>query len=102
VTKNQKHSQWVINHLKNCSFANQSVQKISKNEIARFIKSLGLDSRSNNLFYERLKAVFDWGVPDFLAENPMSEAKYREQIRRKVIRKKPNAPTFEEFAQIVD
>jgi integrase len=102
TTKNQKHSQWVINHLKNCPFANQSVQKISKDEIARFIKSLGLDSRSNNLFYERLKTVFDWGVPDFLAENPMSDAKYRKQIRREVIRKKPNAPTFEEFAQIVD
>ncbi len=102
TTKNQKHSQWVINHLKNCAFANQSVQKISKDEIARFIKSLGLDSRSNNLFYERLKAVFDWGVPDFLEENPMSEAKFRKQIRRKVVRKKPNAPTFEEFRQIVD
>lgn len=102
TTKNQKHSQWVINHLQHCSFANQNVQKISKDDIARFIKSLKLGNRSTNLFYERLKAVFDWGVPDFLQENPMSEVKYRKQIRRKVIRKKPNAPTLEEFQNIVD
>jgi integrase len=102
TTKNQKHSIWVINHLKKCPFASQSVQKISKDEIARFIKSLNLGSRSTNLFYERLKAVFDWGVPDFLQENPMSETKYRSQIRRQVVRKKPNAPTLEEFRKIVD
>lgn len=102
TTKNQKHSIWVINHLKECPFANQSVQKISKDEIARFIKSLNLGSRSTNLFYERLKAVFDWGVPDFLQDNPMGEAKYRKQIRKKVVREKPNAPTLEEFAKIVD
>jgi integrase len=102
TTKNQKHSIWVINHLKECPFASQSVQKISKDEIARFIKSLNLGSRSTNLFYERLKAVFDWGVPDFLQDNPMSEAKYRKQIRKKVVREKPNAPTLEEFAKIVD
>ena len=102
TTKNQKHAIWVINHLKKCPFANQSVQKISKDEIARFIKSLNLGTRSTNLFYERLKAVFDWGVPDFLEENPMSEVKYRKQIRKKVVRKKPNAPTLEEFAQIVN
>jgi len=102
TTKNQKHSIWVINHLKKCPFANQSVQKISKDEIARFIKSLNLGSRSTNLFYERLKAVFDWGIPDFLQENPMSETKYRSQIRRQVVRKKPNAPTLEEFRKIVD
>jgi integrase len=102
TTKNQKHSIWVINHLKRCPFANQNVQKISKDEIARFIKSLNLGSRSTNLFYERLKAVFDWGVPDYLQENPMSEVKYREQIRRKVVRKKPDIPTFKEFERIVD
>lgn len=102
TTKNQKHSIWVINHLKKCPFASQSVQKISKDEIARFIKSLNLGSRSTNLFYERLKAVFDWGVPDFLQENPMSETKYRSQIRRQVVRKKPNAPTLEEFRKIVN
>ena len=102
TTKNQKHAIWVINHLKKCPFANQSVQKISEDEIARFIKSLNLGTRSTNLFYERLKAVFDWGVPDFLEENPMSEVKYRKQIRKKVVRKKPNAPTLEEFAQIVN
>jgi integrase len=102
TTKNQKHSQWVINHLQHCSFAHQNVQKISKDEIARFIKSLALGSRSTNLFYERLKAVFDWGVPDFLEENPMSEVKYRKQIRRQVVRKKPDAPTLEEFCQIVN
>ncbi len=102
TTKNQKHSIWVINHLKECPFANESVQKISKDEIARFIKSLELGSRSTNLFYERLKAVFDWGVPDFLEENPMSEVKYRKQIRRQVVRKKPDAPTLEEFFQIVN
>lgn len=101
TTKNQKHSIWLINHLKECPFANQNVQKISKDEIARFIKSLELGSRSTNLFYERLKAVFDWGVPDFLQENPMSEAKYRKQIRKKVVRKKPTAPTLEEFRLIV-
>lgn len=50
TTKNQKHSIWVINHLMNCPFANQSIQKISKDEIARFIKSLDLGSRSTNLF----------------------------------------------------
>lgn len=102
TTKNQKHSIWVINHLKKCPFASQSVQKISKDEIARFIKFLNLGSRSTNLFYERLKAVFDWGVPDFLQENPMSETKYRSQIRRQVVRKKPNAPTLEVFRKIVD
>lgn len=101
TTKNQKHSIWVINHLKECPFANESVQKISKDEIARFIKSLKLGSRSTNLFYERLKAVFDWGVPDFLQENPMSETKYRKQIRRKVVREMPNAPTKEEFREII-
>jgi integrase len=102
TTKNQKHSIWVINHLKECPFANQSVRKISKDEIARFIKSLNLGNRSTNLFYERLKAVFDWGVPDFLQENPISEVKYRKQIRKKVVREKPKAPTLEEFAQIVN
>lgn len=102
TTKNQKHSIWVINHLKECPFANESVQKISKDEIARFIKSLDLGSRSTNLFYERLKAVFDWGVPDFLEENPISEVKFRKQIRRKVVREKPSVPTLEEFRKIVD
>jgi len=102
TTKNQKHSIWVINHLKKCPFANQSVQKISKDEIARFIKSLELKNRSNNLFFERLKAVLDWGVPDFLQENPMSEAKYRKQIRKKVVREKPTAPTIGEFRAVVD
>ena len=102
TTKNQKHSEWVINHLNHCSFANQNVQKISKDEIARFIKSLDLGSRSTNLFYERLKAVFDWGVPDFLEENPISEVKFRKQIRRKVVREKPSVPTIEEFRKIVD
>jgi integrase len=102
TTKNQKHAQWVINHLQHCAFANQNVQKITKDEIARFIKSLNLGNRSTNLFFERLKAVFDWGVPDFIQENPMSETKYRKQVRRKVIRKKPNAPTFDEFEQIVN
>jgi integrase len=92
----------VINHLKNCPFANQSVQKISKDEIALFIKSLQLGTRSTNLFYERLKAVFDWGIPHFLGENPMSEVKYRKQIRHTVVRNKPNAPTLEEFQKIVD
>jgi integrase len=101
TTKNQKHAIWVINHLKECPFANQSVQKISKDEIARFIKSLELGKRSNNLFYERLKVVFDWGVPDFLQENPMSEVKYRKQIRQKVVRKKPSAPTIEVFRELV-
>jgi integrase len=102
TTKNQKHSIWVINHLKKCPFANQSVQKITKDEIARFIKSLELKNRSNNLFFERLKAVLDWGVPDFLQENPMSDAKYRKQIRKKVVREKPTAPTKDEFRAIVD
>jgi integrase len=101
TTKNQKHAIWVINHLKKCPFANQSIQKISKDEIARFIKSLELGRRSNNLFYERLKVVFDWGVPDFLQENPMSEVKYRKQIRQKVVRKKPSAPTIEVFRELV-
>ena len=101
TTKNQKHSIWVINHLMNCPFANQSIQKISKDEIARFIKSLDLGSRSTNLFYERLKAVFDWGVPDFLEKNPMAEVNFRRQIRREVIREKPNTPTIEQFQLIV-
>ena len=100
--KNQKTIGWVMGKLENrCLFKDTSVRKVSPIEISKFVTSLNLNPRSNNLFFETLKGVFELGVVGgFLQTNPM--AALQKALRKKVTRKPPTIPTQEQFQQIIN
>ena len=99
--KNQKHIDWMTNKLKSgCPFSSSIVRKINPIEISKFVSSLKLNPRSNNLFFETLKGVFELGViGGYLQSNPME--KLKKALRKKVTRTLPHIPTFEQFQEIV-
>ena len=99
--KNQKHIQWMINKLSdNCPFAHSNIRKINPIEISKYVSSLKLNSRSNNLLFETLKGVFELGViGGYIQINPME--KLKKSLRKKVTRKIPNVPSLEQFSKII-
>lgn len=100
--KNQKGIQIQINRLKkNCPFLHSPVRKINPIEISKYISSLKLNPRTNNYFFETLKAIFELGViAGYLQNNPMERLK--KTLRKKVTRKPPEIPTLEQFGKIVE
>lgn len=100
--KNQKTISWVIKKLEQrCPFKGANSRKVNPIEISKFISSLKLNARSNNLFFETLKGIFELGVlGGYLQTNPMTALK--KTLRKKVTRRKPRTPTQEQFRQIVD
>jgi len=99
--KNQHHIQWMLNKLnQNCPFGQSNVRKISPIEISKYVSSLKLNPRTNNLFFETLKGVFELGViGGYLQTNPME--KLKKNLRKKVTRKIPTVPSLEQFESIV-
>jgi integrase len=99
--KNQKTIQWVLNKLeKRCTFYGTMVRKILPSDISKFVSGLKLEPRSNNLFYQTLKGIFEEGVINgYLERNPMEPLK--KALRKKVSRKLPHVPTQEEFEAIL-
>jgi integrase len=99
--KNQKTIQWVLTRLeRECPFRGTVVRKILPTEISRFISGLKLEPRSNNLFFQTLKGIFEEGVINsYLEKNPMEQL--RKALRKKENRKLPKAPTKEEFHAIL-
>ena len=87
--KNQHHIEWMIKKLKNnCPFVDRSARKINPIEISKYVSGLNLQPRSNNLFFETLKGVFELGViGGYLQFNPME--KMKKALRKKVVRKIP-------------
>lgn len=99
--KNQKHIDWMIKKLESgCPFSDSLVRKINPIEISRYVSSLKLNPRSNNLLFETLKGVFELGViGGYLQHNPME--KLKKTLRKKVTRKIPSIPSPEQFGNIV-
>ncbi len=99
--KNQKTIQWVLNRLeRECPFYGTIVRKTLPIDISKFVSGLKLEPRSNNLFFQTLKGIFEEGVINgYLEKNPMEALK--KSLRRKGGRKLPNAPTPEEFDAIL-
>lgn len=99
--KNQKTIQWVINKLEDkCPFYGTIVRKILPGDISKFVSGLHLNPRSNNLFFQTLKGVFEEGVINaYLERNPMDALK--KALRKKAPRKLPHIPTSEEFQAVL-
>lgn len=99
--KNQKTIQWVLNKLeKRCPFYGMVVRKILPTDVSRFVSGLKLNPRSNNLFFQTLKGIFEEGVINsFLEKNPM--AHLNKALRVTEVRTPPKRPTMEEFEAIV-
>lgn len=100
--KNQKTIGWVISKLeKTCPFKETNVRKVNPIEISKFVTSLSLNPRSNNLFFETLKGIFELGViGGYIQANPM--ALLKRTLRKKTTRKPPRTPTQEQFRKIVE
>lgn len=99
--KNQKTIQWVLNKLlKECSFYDSIVRKILPSDISKFVSALKLEPRSNNLFYQTLKGIFEEGVINaYLDKNPMEAL--RKALRKTTARTLPHVPTKEDFQAIL-
>ena len=99
--KNQKTIQWVLNRLeRECPFYGAVVRKILPSDISKFVSGLKLEPRSNNLFCQTLKGIFEEGVINaYLEKNPMEALK--KALRKGTPRTLPHAPTSEEFDAIL-
>jgi len=96
-----KNYEWIVGALKkNFPLFNSPIHKVKPGDLAAYFAGLKLMPRSHNEVIEAVTQIFELAVNDGnIAKNPVKQLN---RIRKKVIKKKINVPTFEEFEKIVE